>query len=164
MKYAGIVKSAKSARKHRRAGHYVTHLMLGGWAWSHPYHIAGAKLEIDPATTERRDFSANEICKVFSTAEVRALRDCITRVNAQGAAVPDVMRGAIVTHTPSGVFTISVGARFWPRRRNQHSKQFIVLGFMAGTNDVMFCRDGDTTADSMSAVEFLKFVGKQVQA
>lgn len=60
-----------------------------------------------------------------------------------------------------GAVTIAVGDRYWPKRRNQHSKPYHVLGFMAGTGDVMFCRDGDTTADSTAPRAFYGLIGKR---
>lgn len=63
----------------------------------------------------------------------------------------------------AAMHNIKAGDRFWPKRRNQHSKPYTVLGYMAGTQDVMFTRDGWTTADSTSQAMFLTLIGKRVE-
>lgn len=180
MKTSGIC-NAQSARKHRKMGHDVARRPDGRYSWVNtqaklnrkftPDYVADklrqAQELIAPykaaatATVDGRDFSAlhvagpniGDVFGVQRANEIRRLEDLPVRQ-------PE--RRHMIVVTVAGT-TIRQGNQFWPKRRNQHSKPFEVLGFMAGTHDVMFRRVGSDTADSVTLESFEAMIGKRVE-
>jgi hypothetical protein len=180
MKLFGIC-HAQSARKHRRAGHQVQENGDGRFKWRlHPRTVIRMvnSGQLSPSVARR----------LYPDQKLVAARHSLSGVNPTAIIVDethDVLKlsgrmvevpaGVIVgeIHTPhrieipteQGMVCISVGDRYWPKRRNQHSKPYRVLGFMAGTSDVMFCRwaEGEPVkTDSMPVQQFLSVIGKQI--
>ncbi|QYW02535.1 hypothetical protein CPT_Silvanus_061 [Stenotrophomonas phage Silvanus] len=177
MKLFGIC-NVQSARKHRRAGHQVQENGDGRFKWRlHPRTVMqlvnSGKLSPSVArkfypdqklvAVRRPDLSGNS-----PTAIIVDEADCpVTSsepLKLSGRMVEISTPRRVEVPTERGMVCISVGDAYWPKRRNQHSKPYHVVGFMVGTGDVMFTRNdpyGGDDIDAMPVRKFIDVIGKQ---
>lgn len=147
MKTSGIC-NAQSARKHRRQGHIVVKAYGNRYMWQ-ACSAPGAVVR-------------NNLPSIVMNGRFGKLADENRQLQAYAAgAVLTRTAGATVTHVPTGI-TVEHRASYWPKRRNQHSKPYIVVGFQNG--DVIYIRQPEQTASSRMTLDaFVEAIGKRVQ-
>lgn len=172
MKTHGIC-HAQSARKHRKAGHVVQELGDGRryrWAWVGFASVHAASIVRNGRFGKLNGMKATHIIvdEHHSFDDVVKLSGKMVEIPIENRQMQAYAAGAI--HTPQriellvegvGSVTIAVGDSYWPKRRNQHSKPYRVMGFMAGTGDVMFDRGFGTPMDSTAPRAFYGLIGKR---
>lgn len=123
MKTHGIC-NAQSARKHRRAGHFV--------------------IPQDGSSTFAWGITGDAIPPIECGVDAGEPEGDQTAF----AMLPDPR-------------VIRVGASYWPKRRNQHSKPYHVLD--VGNGKVVYSRVRFAMPQQMEASEFLALIGKEVR-
>lgn len=177
MKTHGIC-NAQSARKHRRAGHVVQENGDGRYRWSLPtgkqmlgraIRLGGTIATHTPGISGMKPTGIIvDECNHPLTGD--PMMDEIETLKLSGRMVeidhpvrrePKALASLAARHPDGTAVLLETGDRYWPKRRNQHSKAVTVVGFMAGTLDVMYLRDGAERPDSMTVRDFLSFIGKR---
>lgn len=150
MKTSGIC-GKQSARKHRQRGDYVIHTRgaPGRYTWLHVRTLHGDELR-----------SAAQVRQ-----EQRGLG--ITGKRLTGVILDDIWDepNHMIVRTERGIVTIAQGSSYWPKRRNQHSKPYHVVGFDRGF--VQHVRNSPYNSDDDEIVystpgDFVQLIGKPV--
>lgn len=154
MKTHGIC-HAQSARKHRRQGHAVNRLQDGRYQWLSCSAPGGMYLQM----FGRARRPAKPMPDVVGFSGKNPTHIIIDELWVT-AKIPETR----AVHPNDGkVAMLSVGDKFWPKRRNQHSKPYRVVGFRDG-GSVIFARGDEVVSGTMDADVFLTVIGKRVDA
>lgn len=164
MKTYGIC-GKQSARKHRKAGHHVSHVWgaPGRYQWvnsgDHRYvQLVG---RMSRALAKPKPTAVVYDLETFTNG----FQEPITGMKAEMAILDDIVDEPNHMDVPTslGTVTITQGRSYWPKRRNQHSKPYHIIGFSRGM--VQFVREfphGDDDIVYSTPDAFVSLIGKPV--